>query len=61
MTKKPTSKVDSAIALAQRNRGVSLKEIVGKLGVGSVASRSLVADARRKGAQLKLRSSRYYH
>jgi hypothetical protein len=53
MTKKPTSKVDTVIALAQRKAGCTTEQIMSKLNVGKVAALSLIGDARRKGVKLK--------
>jgi hypothetical protein len=60
MTKKPTTKVDTVIALCKRKTGVSIFEITRRLSVSTVAASSLIADARRKGARLKNKDGRYY-
>jgi hypothetical protein len=65
MAKKPTTKVATVIALAQRKSGTTLADISKKLRVSKVAAASLIGDARRKGERLKCKIgadgiSRYY-
>jgi DNA-binding transcriptional regulator LsrR (DeoR family) len=62
MTKKPATKVDSVIALCEREGGCTLKDITERLGVSKVVAASLIADARAKGIKVKfdVEGGRYY-
>jgi biotin operon repressor len=62
MTKKPTSKVDTVIALVSAKAGTTIDAISKKLSVSRTASASLIADARAKGVKIKydVESGRYY-
>ena len=50
---KPTTKVETVIALCERKSGVTLAEIATKLRVSRVAASSLIADARRQGVKVR--------
>ena len=62
MTKKPTTNVESVIALCEREGGCTLKDITEKLGVSKVVAASFIADARAKGIKVKfdIEGGRYY-
>ena len=62
MTKKPTSKVDTVIAMCGRKSGTTLADITKRLNVSKAAASSLIADVRHKGVKVKfdVESGRYY-
>ena len=61
MTKKPTTKVKSVIALCERE-GATIKDMAEKLRVSKVVAASFIADARAKGIKVKfdVEGGRYY-
>ena len=53
MTKQTQTNIAKVIALCGRKGGVTLSDIQKRLDVSKVASTSLIADARRRGARIK--------